>query len=360
MAGLALGAYPLALLLEPQEDPTSGLYGTLFAARAIALLALAAGLAWLAVRPLLVRGLVTRLAIDLGRSAEGGLVSVLSRALGDSDLRLAYPLGENGRLVDGEGRPVVPRPGKRMTPIVGRDDGVVAVVESDGLSVDALEVALGPAAQLALGNERLRAEALERLAAASAARARVVATADAARQRMERDLHDAAQQRMLALTYDLRVAVDLAQAVGDEAAFGRLGAAHERAVAASRELRDIAHGIFPAELTASGLEAALESLADVRPLRLAVDLPPGRRYRAEVEAAAYAVIVEALDAAEADRRAGRGAGRRARSDDPPVGRRRRRVGRPARARRGSRPRRRRRRERRRNDAGRPSSRLKRR
>jgi hypothetical protein len=67
-------------------------------------------------------------------------------------------------------------------------------------------------------------------------------------------------------------------------------------VAASTELRDVAHGIFPAELATSGLAAALESLADVRLLRLALELPRGRRYAPEVEAAAYTVVVEALEA----------------------------------------------------------------
>ena len=127
-------------------------------------------------------------------------------------------------------------------------------------------------------------------------RARIVETADAARRRMERDLHDGAQQRLLALTYDLRVALTVAEEAGDERVLVPLRAGLARVTAASEELREIAHGIFPAELASSGLEAALESLADVRPLRLAVDLPAGRRYRADVEMAAYAAVVDAVDA----------------------------------------------------------------
>ena len=73
-----------------------------------------------------------------------------------------------------------------------------------------------------------------------------------------------------------------------------------RVAAASEELREIAHGIFPAELASSGLEAALESLADVRPLRLAIDLSAGRRYRADVEVAAYAAVVDAVELAQAE------------------------------------------------------------
>jgi len=292
VAGLALAAYALARVYEPSEAPDRPLYEWLFVSRALALLGLAAALVWLFRRPRLVRGLVTRLAVDLERSAAGGgLGHVLAGALGDPRLRLGYPLGK--RIIDSDGRPLA-HPVRRVTPIVG-DEGVVALVESDATSVDALERELGPAAHLALGNERLRAEALARLADVTASRARIVETADTARRRMERDLHDGAQQRMLALTYDLRVALTLAESSGDERAAVSLREALDQAIAASQELRDIAHGIFPAELATSGLEAALESLADLRPLRLAVELRPGRRYRPDVETAAYAVVAEAAE-----------------------------------------------------------------
>ncbi len=298
LAGIACAGYARALHVEPHEVPGRPLYEALFVARAGALLALAAALAWISVRPRLVRGLVTRLAVDLERSAAaGGLGPVLGGALRDPGLRLGYPIGPGERVVDVEGRPLALDPLRRVTPLVA-GDGVVALVESDATTAVALERELGPAAALALGNERLRAEALGRLADASEARARTVDAADAARRRMERDLHDGAQQRLLALTYDLRVALTIAESSGDdEEAAAPLRLALERARTASEELREIAHGIFPAELETSGLEAALESLADVRPLRLAVSLPSGRRYRPDVETAAYAVVVEALDTA---------------------------------------------------------------
>ena len=294
--GLALAAYAVMLLHEPREVPDRPLYATLFVVRALCLLALAAGLAWLALRPRLVRGLVTRLAVDLERSAPaGGLGRVLAGALGDPQLRLGYPIGSDLELVDADGRPVLLEPTRRVTPIVG-DGGVVALVESEATTPEALGDALGPAAHLALGNERLRAETLARLADVTESRARIVETADAARRRMERDLHDGAQQRILALTYDLRIALEIAEASGNGHAEA-LREALDRAVGASTELRDVAHGIFPAELASSGLAAALESLADLRPLRLDLD-GAGRRYPAEIEAAAYAVVVEAVEATE--------------------------------------------------------------
>jgi signal transduction histidine kinase len=297
-AGLGLAAYAATLVAEPREFPHRPLYQWLFAGRGLALLALAAGLAWIAIRPRLVRGHVTRLAVDLERSgAEGGLGRLLAGALGDPTLRLLYPIPGRERVVDSEGRPVDIGNGRgRVTPLLG-DEGVLALVESSATDVEALERELGPAAQLALGNERLRAEALAHLAEVTESRARIVETADAARRRMERDLHDGAQQRMLALTYDLRVALALAEASGERAA-ATLAAALERATAAAQELREIASGIFPAALAASGLEAAVESLADVRPLRLSVTLAPGRRYPPDVEAAAYALVSEASETGE--------------------------------------------------------------
>ena len=294
LAGISLAAYAVSLGVEPREAPDRPLYEWLFVGRSLALLALAGGLAWLALRPLLVRGRVTRLAVDLEQSgSDGGLSDVLARALGDPGLRLAYPIGPGERLVDADGRPFRLEPSRRVAPLVG-EEGVVALVESD-VTVDVLERELGPAAQLALGNERLRAEALARLAEVTGSRARIVETADVARRRIERDLHDGAQQRLLALTYDLRVALTIAESSRHETASTPLRAALDQAVSASQELRDIAHGIFPAELATSGLPAALESLSDLRPLRLAIELSPGRRYRAEVETAAYAVVAETTE-----------------------------------------------------------------
>ena len=222
LAGLALAGYAATLRLAPPEAPDRPLLQWLFAARALALVLLGAGLAWLAVRPVLVRGHVTRLAVDLEAwAAAGGLAGVLARALGDPGLRLGYPVGAAGQVVDADGQTLVRAPGRELTPIVG-DGDVVALVESRGQTVDELERELGPAAHLALENERLRAEAIARLADVTASRARIVETADRARRRMERDLHDGAQQRMLALGYDLRVALTLAEMDRERRGGGRV------------------------------------------------------------------------------------------------------------------------------------------
>ena len=115
---------------------------------------------------------------------------------------------------------------------------------------------------------------------------------------MERDLHDGAQQRLLALGYDLRVALELAETTGTARPPARCAS---RSTARSPPRTSCATsrtGSSRSELTASGLEAALEALADVRPLRLAVDAAGRTALRPEVETAAYAVVVEAVDAAD--------------------------------------------------------------
>ena len=114
LAGLALAGYAAALHLEPPEAPDRALFQWLFAARALALVLLGAGLAWLALRPGLVRGRVTRLAVDLEASAAaGGLAGVLARALGDPGLAaLAIRSGAGRRVVDADGRTPALTPGE--------------------------------------------------------------------------------------------------------------------------------------------------------------------------------------------------------------------------------------------------------
>ena len=121
---------------------------------------------------------------------------------------------------------------------------------------------IGAAARLAVDNERLRAEVLARVADLRASRARIVATADGTRQRLERDLHDGAQQQLLAASFELRQACSSAAASGDAELAARLTDASEQAQQALTELRDLAHGIYPAILTEAGLEPAVRSLAE--------------------------------------------------------------------------------------------------
>ncbi len=126
-------------------------------------------------------------------------------------------------------------------------------------------------------------------------RARIVEAADSARRRIERDLHDGAQQRLLTLSYELRLA--RAEADGDDALTTVLAATSEEVQAALSELRDLAHGIHPAILTEAGLGPALESLADAAPLPVEVSATPPARLPEAVERAAYLFVAGAVDAA---------------------------------------------------------------
>jgi signal transduction histidine kinase len=125
------------------------------------------------------------------------------------------------------------------------------------------------------------------------ARSRIIAAADAERRRIERDLHDGAQQRLVALALNLRMAEQRA-ASGDPAAAELVRQAGEEANLALKELRDLARGIHPAILTNRGLPAALEDLASRATVPVEVVASPDQRLPDPVEAAAYFVVSECL------------------------------------------------------------------
>jgi signal transduction histidine kinase len=147
----------------------------------------------------------------------------------------------------------------------------------------------GTEARLA-GFTELAATALanaEAQAALSASRARIVAAADQERRRVERDLHDSAQQRLVSLALRLR-AEQAAQAAA------RLDAAVALAVGLQEELREISHGLYPAILADNGLRPALRALARRSPVPVSVDVRVTERLAEQVEAAAYYAVSEAL------------------------------------------------------------------
>ena len=131
----------------------------------------------------------------------------------------------------------------------------------------------------------------ENKAKLTASRARVVASADEARRRLQRDVHDGAQQRLVQTVITLTLALD--GAVDGRVGGARVAEALDHARRASRELRDLAHGILPAALTQGGLRVGLESLVDDidLPVRLRLTCP---RLPPEIETTAYFVVAEAL------------------------------------------------------------------
>jgi signal transduction histidine kinase len=301
----AIVAHTVEVQRVTAEDPSDPTFFLIFLAACAALILLAAGVGWAALRARVQRRAVARLATSLGEApVPGSLESALARAVGDPDLRIAYRRPDSDRYVDGKGRPVaepVAGPGRALTTLV-RGGHRIAVV-SHTAAVAELEREIGAAVRFGLENERLQAEVLAQLDELRASRARIVDAGDAERRRLERDLHDGAQQRLLALSYDIRLARAGAESDGDEPTATLLASAVEEAQAALDELRELAHGIYPAILAAVGLAPALATLTDEAPLQVEVGLAAERRFTASVETAAYFLVAEAIEDA-----AGRGAG----------------------------------------------------
>jgi signal transduction histidine kinase len=241
-------------------------------------------------------GTVGQLIESLNRApAPGRLRDALADALGDRSLALAYWLPDRERYVDATGRPVeLPAPGRGRAYIEIEREGrrVAAIVHDASLAEEpALVRAAGAAAAMALENERLEAELRAKIDEVRASRARLLEVGMSERRRIERDLHDGAQQRLVALSLTLGLAL---QRIDDDSARDLVQEAHTEAVAALAELRELARGIHPAVLSDRGLQAALRSLADRAPVLVEIAELPDDRLPPAVEAASYFVVAEAL------------------------------------------------------------------
>jgi signal transduction histidine kinase len=235
---------------------------------------------------------VTALISRLGETpGEGTLRAALADALNDPSLALAYWLPESKRYVDVLGHPVtVEGPGWTEVDVQGRR---IAAIAHDPALADEPQLvrAAGAAAALALENQRLEAELRARIEELRASRARLVEAGDAERRRLERDLHDGAQSRLVALALTLRRArmkVD----PGSEAA-ALLDESSAELQASLDELRELARGIHPAILTDRGLEVALRALADRAPVPVSL-VVDAEGLGPSVDTAVYFVVAEAL------------------------------------------------------------------
>jgi signal transduction histidine kinase len=230
------------------------------------------------------------------RLGGAGARDALAEALGDDTLALAYWLPDQGRYVDAEGHTVeLPEAGAdRAVTEIERDGAPVAAIVHDPALLEDRELVrtAGAAAALGLENERLTAEVHARYDDLCAASARLVAAGDAARRRIERDLHDGAQQRLVSLSVTLNLARKNAEPGSRTAAL--LDSAMAELTAGLAELRELARGIHPAVLTERGLDPALESLAARAPLPVTISASVEGRLPQAVEAAAYFVVMEAL------------------------------------------------------------------
>ena len=280
---------------------SNGLYERrLWFVQAAALIGVVAGVAWNALRVRRRRTAVARLVVRLAQSPPpGGLRSALAEIVGDPRLELAYPLDDSGRLVDADGRTVRLSPELQQTSLIaGRRRLAVLGHRPGQLDDDGLVRAVTDAARLVLENERLQAEAKARLDELRRSRARIVEAGDAERRRLERDLHDGAQQRLAGLALSLRLLRSRVRSGADSQAAAELFAAETDVLEAIESLRMLAHGIFPAVLADGGLAAAIVALAEESPVPIRVDAMSDGRFPPGLEAAAYRVVAETAGAAE--------------------------------------------------------------
>ena len=246
----------------------------------------------------LARGAVAGLVVELGEGADGtDLRDALARALGDPSLDVAYWFPSGDRYVDRDGQRIeLPGPGTGRTATVVERDGqpIAALVHDSALAENAeLVRSVCAAAALTLENERLQAALRARLAELQASRARLVEATETERRRIERDLHDGTQQRLVSLAMSLGLA-ESKLADDPSAAAPLVREARETLALALAELRELSQGIYPSLLTERGLGAALDDLCRRAALPATLDASLPVRLPQQVEAAAYFVTSEAL------------------------------------------------------------------
>ena len=220
----------------------------------------------------------------------------LARALRDPSLTLAYWLPEFQSWADHDGRPVqlpAADSGRATTQVGGNGAPVAALVHDPSLDDEPeLLAAVSAGAAIALERGRLHAELRARLGELRGSRARVIEAGQKERQRLERNLHDGAQQRLIALSLDLGL---LGERLGsDPVARTRLDEARQEIALSLGELRDVARGLHPAVVSGHGLAVALESLAAHAPVPVRLTVTLEGRLHERLEVAAYYVVAESL------------------------------------------------------------------
>jgi signal transduction histidine kinase len=228
--------------------------------------------------------------------APADLRDAIARALRDPSLELAYWLPEFETYADLDGQPVeLPeQPGPRATTLIHDREGerVAALIHDPALADEPeLLTAVTAAAGIALENARLQAELRARLEELRGSRARVFEAGQKERQRLERNLHDGAQQRLVALSLELSV---LDRQLDDPGASRGLDQARREIASSLEELRELARGLHPAVVSAHGLEVALESLAARAPVPVRFTVETGGRLPEPVEVAAFYLVAESL------------------------------------------------------------------
>jgi signal transduction histidine kinase len=292
-SGALVAALQVALALHPGDDQHTVLGSVGGVAFNVFPLAFLAGLLWTRLH----RGAIARLVIELGAASSPTAVRApLARALGDPSLELAFSLPAEDRYIAPDGTPfeLPDTTDGRAVSVLEHDGRPVAALIHDAslLEDDVFLDAAAAAASLALENARLQAELRAQLAEVRASRARILATGDEERRRLERDLHDGAQQRLLATRLALQLARGRAPA--DRETETLLDEADAEVQGALDDIRALARGLHPAILSDEGLEAALAALARRSPIPVEIGNIPAERLPEPVETAAYFLASEAL------------------------------------------------------------------
>ena len=249
-------------------------------------------LAWGLARGRLAQASVGELVVELGAGGSDiGWRHAIARALGDPEVTLAFADPQvAGGLRDLDGHPV-DTAGRIVTPVSDEAGTMAYLVHDAGLEANpGLIRAVAAATRLAVDNRRLARDVAANLAEVHASRKRLLEASDAERVRLERDLHDGAQQRLVTLGLRLRSRAELASDADERVAYTALA---DELDAALGELRELARGLHPTAVTQAGLAGAVEGLAERSTLPLVVDIPDAR-FPPATEIAAWFVIAEAV------------------------------------------------------------------
>jgi len=219
-------------------------------------------------------------------------------AFKDPSIEIAFPAGDgDDGWLDSRAQPVsLPMPGtaRRVTDVHNHGAVVAALIHDEGLlrRPELLEAGASMAA-VVLDNQRLAAQSEASIRELLLSRARIASSAESERRRIERDLHDGAQQRLVALRIELELAEDVVRQDA-ERGVARLRELEQELDEALEDLRSLAHGVYPPLLADRGLSDALRSVAMGSSIRVDLDAPRLGRYAPEVESAVYFCVLEAL------------------------------------------------------------------
>jgi signal transduction histidine kinase len=299
LAAVALGLRAVFECVRTFSDQQPFAYPVLFWWQIAAFIALPLAMLAGMLRARLARANVGALvvALDRGPATPQTLQQALSRALADPSLELYFWLPERNGFVDSGGAAVslpAAETGRAVTTLDYEGEPLAAIVHDPSLLEEPeLIDAAGAAARLSLENARLHAQTRAQLQQVRESRRRIVSAADDERRRIERNLHDGAQNRLLALALELSAAQRRMGAEVDPEVERLLAGSVEELQSTVEDLRTLARGLHPTILTEYGLAAALEALTQKSPVPVQLDvcddrLPP------RVEGTAYFVASEAL------------------------------------------------------------------